>query len=77
MLEGEYEFQVEDQTFRAVQGTFVVEPRGILHTLKCVGTNPGAFVTSPASTSPRRSRLMGCTTIESAEIGSLISRTLK
>jgi quercetin dioxygenase-like cupin family protein len=31
VLEGEYEFQVVEQTFRAVPGTFVFGPRGIPH----------------------------------------------
>ena len=47
MLEGEYEFQVEDQTFRAVQGTFVFEPRGILHTSPLTPELPSSQVTAP------------------------------
>jgi quercetin dioxygenase-like cupin family protein len=41
VLEGEYEFRVGEQTFRAAPGTFVFGPRGIPHTFKCVGPRPG------------------------------------
>jgi hypothetical protein len=41
VLEGEYEFRVGEQTFRAAPGTFVFGPRGITHTFKCLGPSPG------------------------------------
>ena len=41
VLAGEYEFRVGEQTFRAAPGTFVFGPRGIPHTFKCLGPNPG------------------------------------
>jgi hypothetical protein len=41
VLAGEYELRVGEQTLRAMPGTFVFGSRGIPHTFKCLGPNPG------------------------------------
>jgi quercetin dioxygenase-like cupin family protein len=41
VLAGEYQFCVDEQTFRSGPGTFVFGPRGITHTFKCLGSSPG------------------------------------
>jgi len=41
VLEGEYEFQVGDQTVRASAGTFLFVPRDVPHRLRCLGQTPG------------------------------------
>lgn len=41
VLEGDYEFTVGGQTLVAGPGTILFAPRGIPHTYRCTGPNPG------------------------------------
>jgi quercetin dioxygenase-like cupin family protein len=50
VLTGEFEFQHDDRTIAASPGTFVHFSRGVLHTYRNVGTEPGRLLAifSPA-----------------------------
>ncbi len=45
VLEGEFEFLDNDRWIKASAGSFVYAPKGSLHTLKCVGKEPGRLLT--------------------------------
>ncbi len=45
VLEGEFEFLNNDHWIKASAGSFVYAPKGSLHTLKCVGEEPGRLLT--------------------------------
>jgi mannose-6-phosphate isomerase-like protein (cupin superfamily) len=50
VLEGEFSFLYETQTIHGGPGTFLRVPRGVLHTFKNAGENPGRvlLIVSPA-----------------------------
>lgn len=41
VLQGEFEFRVNDNVSNATRGSFVFIPRGAKHTYRCTGTQPG------------------------------------
>ena len=44
ILEGEYEWTVGGQTFVAAKGTTIFAPRGVPHTYRYLGTEPGRLL---------------------------------
>jgi quercetin dioxygenase-like cupin family protein len=45
VLEGELEVLVDENRFKAVAGSFVHLPKGVLHSYENVGTGPARFLT--------------------------------
>jgi quercetin dioxygenase-like cupin family protein len=50
VLDGEFNFQIGEQSFTAARGEFVLGPRHIPHGFKAVGTSPAKMlmIVSPA-----------------------------
>jgi quercetin dioxygenase-like cupin family protein len=44
ILEGEYEWTVGEETFTATRGTTIFAPRGIPHTYRYLGSEPGRLM---------------------------------
>ena len=44
ILEGEFEFYIDNETIPASPGSFLIAPRGVPHTFKNVGNAPGKFL---------------------------------
>jgi mannose-6-phosphate isomerase-like protein (cupin superfamily) len=44
VLEGEFDFRVGDDTVRAIAGTFLLVPRGVLHTFSNAGSTRARLV---------------------------------
>jgi quercetin dioxygenase-like cupin family protein len=44
ILEGEYEWTVGGKTFAAAKGTTIFAPRGVPHTYRCLGSEPGRLM---------------------------------
>lgn len=44
VLEGEYEFQCGDRTFRAGKGVTIFAPRGVPHSYRNIGSVPGLLL---------------------------------